>query len=57
MGFLNELWNNQLSTIIGVDLEILVMMGIYIKSLDISVIFLIFRPVSTHKQYVHYLHL
>ena len=57
MEFLNELWHNQPNTVIGVGLAILVMLGIYIKLLDISVTFLIFRPVSTHKQYVHYLHL
>ena len=59
MEFLNELWHNQPNTIIGVGLAILVILGIYIKLLDIyiSVVFLIFRPVSTHKQYVHYLHL
>ena len=63
MEYLNELWHNQPNTFIGVSLAILVMLGIYIKLLDIyiyiyiSEIFLIFRPVSTHKQYVHYLHL
>ena len=57
MEFLNELWHNQPHAITGVGLAILVMLGIYIKLLDISVTFLIFRPVSTYKQYVHYLHL
>ena len=59
MEFLNELRHNQPNTIIGVGVDILLMLGIYIKLLDIyiSVIFLIFRPVSINKQYVHYLHL
>ena len=35
MEFLNELWHNQPNTIIGVGLAILVMLGIYIKLLDI----------------------
>ncbi len=49
MEFLNELWHNQPNTINGVGLAILIMLGIYTKLLDISAIFLIFRPVSTHK--------
>ena len=57
MEFFPELWNNQPNIVIGVGLVTLVMLGIYITLLDISVIFLIFRPLSTHKQYVHYLHL
>ena len=35
MDFLNELWHNQPNTINGLGLEILVMLGIYIKLLDI----------------------
>ena len=35
MEFLNELWNNQPNIFIGVGLAILVMLGIYIKLLDI----------------------
>ena len=35
MEFLNELWHNQPNTVIGVGLAILVMLGIYIKLLDI----------------------
>ena len=35
MEFLNELWHNQPNTFIGVGLAILVMLGIYIKLLDI----------------------
>tara|TARA_A100001388_G_scaffold271136_1_gene249513 strand:+ start:757 stop:870 length:114 start_codon:yes stop_codon:yes gene_type:complete len=35
MGFLNELWQNQLNTLIGVGLATLVLLGIYIKLLDI----------------------
>ena len=35
MEFLNELWHIQPNTIIGVGLAILVMLGIYIKLLDI----------------------
>ena len=35
MEFLNELWHNQPNTIIGVGQVILVMLGIYIKLLDI----------------------
>ena len=35
MEFLNELWHNQPNTVIGVGLAILVILGIYIKLLDI----------------------
>ena len=35
MEFLNELWQKQPNTVIGVVLAILVMLGIYIKLLDI----------------------
>ena len=35
MEFLNELWQNQPNKIIGAGLGILVMLGIYIKLLDI----------------------
>ena len=35
MEFLNELWHNQPKTVIGSGLAILVMLGIYIKLLDI----------------------
>ena len=35
MEFLNELWHKQPNTVIGVGLAILVMLGIYIKILDI----------------------
>ena len=35
MEFLNELWHNQPNTIIGVGFAILVMLGIYIKLLNI----------------------
>ena len=35
MEFLNELWHNQPNTVIGAGLAILVMLGIYIKLLDI----------------------
>ena len=35
MEFLNELWHNQPNKVIGVGLAILVMLGIYIKLLDI----------------------
>ena len=35
MDFLNELWHNQPNTVIGVGLAILVMLGIYIKLLEI----------------------
>ena len=35
MEFSNELWHNQPNTVIGVGLAILVILGIYIKLLDI----------------------
>ena len=35
MEFLNDLWNNQPNTIIGVSVAILVLLGIYIKLLFI----------------------
>ena len=35
MEFLNELWQNQQNTVIGIGLGILVLLGIYIKLLDI----------------------
>ena len=35
IGFTKELWNNQPNTVIGVGLAILVLLGIYIKLLDI----------------------
>ena len=35
MEFLNELWNNQPNTVIGIGLAMLVMLVIYIKLLDI----------------------
>ena len=35
MGYFQELWNNQPNTFIGVVLAILVLLGIYIKLLDI----------------------
>ena len=35
MEFLNELWNNQPNIVIGVGLTTLVLLGIYIKLLDI----------------------
>jgi hypothetical protein len=35
MEFLNELWQNQPNTIIGLGLAILVLFGIYVKLLDI----------------------
>ena len=35
MGFLNELWQNQPNTVLGIGLAILVLLGIYIKLLDI----------------------
>jgi len=35
MGFLNELWQNQPNTVIGVGVAALVLLGIYIKLLDI----------------------
>ena len=35
MGFLNELWQNQPNTVIGLGLATLVLLGIYIKLLDI----------------------
>ena len=35
MGFLNELWNNQPNILIGVGGATLVLLGIYIKLLDI----------------------
>ena len=35
MEFLNDLWINQPNTVIGVGLATLVLLGIYIKLLDI----------------------
>ena len=35
MGYFQELWNNQPNTLIGIVLAILVLLGIYIKLLDI----------------------
>tara|TARA_Y200000002_G_C22405545_1_gene547580 strand:+ start:542 stop:655 length:114 start_codon:yes stop_codon:yes gene_type:complete len=35
MEFLDELWQNQPNTVIGLGLAILVLLGIYIKLLDI----------------------
>ena len=35
MGYFQELWNNQPNTVIGVGLAILVLLGIYIKLLNI----------------------
>ena len=35
MEYLNNLWNNQTNIVIGVGLAILVLLGIYIKLLDI----------------------
>ena len=35
MEFLNELWNNQPNIIIGVSVATFVLLGIYIKLLDI----------------------
>jgi len=35
MEFLNELWHNQPATVVGLGLAILVLLGIYIKLLDI----------------------
>ena len=35
MGYFHELWNNQPNTFIGLVLAILVLLGIYIKLLDI----------------------
>ncbi len=35
MKFLNLLWDNQPNTVIGVGLALLVLIGIYIKLLDI----------------------
>ncbi len=35
LGFIKELWQNQPNTFIGVALAILVLLGIYIKLLDI----------------------
>ena len=35
MGFLMELWDNQPNTVIGLGLAVLVLLGIYIKLLDI----------------------
>jgi len=37
MEFLNEFWHNQPNKVIGVALAILVMLGIYIKLLDIYI--------------------
>ena len=35
MGYFQELWNNQPNTVIGLVLAILVLLGIYVKLLDI----------------------
>ena len=35
MKFLNELWQNQQNIVIGLGLAIIVLLGIYIKLLDI----------------------
>jgi len=35
MQFLQELWHNQPNTVIGAGLAVLVLLGIYIKLLDI----------------------
>ena len=35
MGYFQELWNNQPNTIIGLVFAILVVLGVYIKLLDI----------------------
>jgi len=35
MGYFQEPWNNQPNTVIGVGLAILVLLGIYIKLLNI----------------------
>ena len=35
MGFLEELWNSQPNIVIGLGLAVLVLIGIYIKLLDI----------------------
>ena len=35
IGFSKELWHNQPNTVIGTSLAILVLLGIYIKLLDI----------------------
>ena len=35
MEFLNEIWNNQPTIIVGIGVAILVLLGIYIKLLDI----------------------
>ena len=35
MGYFQELWNNQPNKVIGVGLAILVLLGIYIKLLNI----------------------
>jgi len=35
MEFLNEIWNNQQNILIGVGVATLVLLGIYIKLLDI----------------------
>ena len=35
IGFIKELWHNQPNTLLGVGLAILVLLGIYIKLLDI----------------------
>tara|TARA_Y100000739_G_scaffold187291_1_gene166258 strand:- start:114 stop:227 length:114 start_codon:yes stop_codon:yes gene_type:complete len=35
MGYFQELWNNQPNAVIGTGLAILVLLGIYIKLLDI----------------------
>ena len=35
MGYFQELWNNQPNILIGVGLAALVLLGIYIKLLDI----------------------
>jgi len=35
MGYFQGLWNNQTNTVIGLGVAIFVMLGIYIKLLDI----------------------
>ena len=39
MGFLNELWRNQPNILIGVGVSTLVLLVIYIKFFDISIVF------------------
>ena len=35
MGYFQELWHNQPNTVVGLGLGVLVLLGIYIKLLDI----------------------